>query len=193
VYQAINRFCTVELSALYVDVTKDRLYCDPENSVARRSTQTVMRLVVDTLVRLLAPITPFTAEEAWEFLGEKESVHLQLFPSLPALDVSADFLPRWEKLLAVRGRVNEQLEKARQTKEIGKSLEAAVVLPEGDAGLIAEDVFAELLIVSQVKRGAELTVGKSSEAKCVRCWKFLPSVGSVAAHPELCARCASAV
>ena len=125
VYHALNRFLSVELSAFYIDACKDRIYCDAESHPARRSAQTTMHEILDTLVRLGAPVLAFTAEEAWEHLTGKAkgSVHLQTFreTTVPG-GWTAEDDARWEKLLAVRTKVNEALEKERQAKRIGKSL-----------------------------------------------------------------------
>jgi isoleucyl-tRNA synthetase len=203
VYQVLNRFCAVDLSALYIDATKDRLYCDGLRDLRRRSTQTVMREVLETLCKLAAPITPYTAEEAWQYAGAKagepvegrlarSSVHLECFPEPRFLALADGFEERWKILLEVREKANEQLEKMRQAKEIGKSLEAEALLEhpsleEKDGGLLKE-----LLIVSgvEVRRGDfQVSVRKASGGKCVRCWTYSSRLGSHAGHPELCPRC----
>ncbi|MDR1191758.1 MAG: isoleucine--tRNA ligase [Verrucomicrobiales bacterium] len=198
VYHVINRFCATDLSALYIDVTKDALYCDAANSPRRRAIQTVLHEIYETLTLLLAPIIPFTAEEAWQFLLDgkngaaaegqllRESVHLQAFPRPRALPLPAGFAGRWEKILALRAAANEQLEKARQSKIIGKSLEAAVTV----SGLADADkaLLADVLIVSAVEPGDALTVRRASGHKCARCWKYQPALDG-----DLCPRCAKAV
>jgi isoleucyl-tRNA synthetase len=206
VYQAINRFCTVELSALYVDVLKDRLYCNAENDPARRAAQTVLHEVFDGLAKLLAPILVFTAEEAWQFRGHGDSVHTQLFPAL--VDVPDNvFLARWKNLLALRGAVNEKLEAARRDKVIGKSIEARVEiatrLSDVTDGSLPVAQLEELFIVSQVvvtKVHAEaeekITVTRAEEhgaKKCVRCWRYYDKLGDDPGHPELCERCTGVV
>src|SRR5208283_2819091 len=114
---------TTDLSALYVDVLKDRLYCNAKNDRARRSAQTVMHDILTGLATLLAPLTPFTAEETWLALGHTTSVHLEKFPIVShAFDQELE--PDWAKLLEQRSVVNEKLEEARRDKTIGKSLEA---------------------------------------------------------------------
>jgi len=201
VYHGLNRFLSVELSAFYIDACKDRIYCDAENSPGRRSAQTTMYEILDTLVRLAAPVLAFTAEEAWETLtGKKKgSIHLQTFREvgLPP-GWSAEEESRWEKLLAVRAKVNEALEKERQAKKIGKSLEAEVLLEGG--GLRSEDggLLEEICLVSQleIKAGAGEVVVKVAPARgtrCARCWKYEESVGRDPEHPELCERCAQVV
>ncbi len=197
VYHAISRFCTVDLSSLYVDVLKDRMYCNAQNDSARRAAQTVMRATIEALVKLLAPLTPYTAEETWQFLGEKESVHLQLFPVVDAKAEAPEFMARWTNLIALRGKVTEAIEPVRQRKEIGKSLEAKVVIESNDWKSGDEALLAELCIVSKVTvtAGSELkvTVSKADGKKCIRCWKYDEHTGDDANHPELCPRCAKVV
>jgi isoleucyl-tRNA synthetase len=204
VYQAINRFCAVELSALYVDVLKDRLYCNAKNDPARRAAQTVLHLVLEGLAKWLAPILAFTAEEAWQFLGRGGSVHTELFPPVADAPDNA-FLARWKNLLELRARVNEKLEAARRDKVIGKSLEARVEIATPIAelrdGSLSPALLEELFIVSQVvvtaaPEGEAITVTRADQhglKKCVRCWKYWDEVGSNPSHPELCARCTGVV
>ena len=130
VYQAITQFCAVELSSIYVDVTKDRLYCDPANSSRRRATQSVMAKVFEDLVRLLAPILAFTAEEAWGHYKQGTSVHLELFPEEKTPD--QEILKRFEALQTLRGDVSQALEKAQRDGLIGKPLEATVQVTTDD-------------------------------------------------------------
>ncbi|MDD5262794.1 MAG: isoleucine--tRNA ligase [Methylacidiphilales bacterium] len=211
VYHVVNRFCAVDLSAFYIDVTKDRMYCDAASSLRRRASQTVMYEMYEALVLLLAPIVPFTAEEAWQFFQDdrdgrkaegallRPSVHLSQFPKerelrLPGAEA---FAARWEKILELRSRVNEHLEKARQAKEIGKSLEAQVVI--GGSGLADSDreLLEEVLIVSKVKlepgESLAISVRRDAGKKCVRCWKYFEHLGSHPEHPEICVRCTEAV
>ena len=201
VYHSLNRFLSVELSAFYIDACKDRIYCDAENDPARRSAQTTMHEMLDTLVRLGAPVLAFTAEEAWEHLTAKAqgSVHLQTFreASVPA-GWSPEDDSRWEKLLTVRTKVNEALEKERQAKKIGKSLEAEVSIEGG--GLRSEDgdLLKEICLVShlEIRPGsgeATVKVAPARGTRCVRCWKHEESVGQDKEHPELCERCARVV
>ena len=202
VYQAINRFCSVELSALYVDVLKDRLYCNAKNDPARRAAQTVLHLVLGGLVKLLAPILVFTAEEAWTFLGGGDSIHTQLFPPVDE-QIDNAFFARWRNLLELRAAVNEKLEAARRDKVIGKSLEARVEITtlhsELVDGSVPPEVLEELFIVSKVivrKGENQVLVTRAEEhgaKKCIRCWKYWDVVGSDPAHPELCERCTGVV
>ncbi|HEY8965968.1 MAG TPA: isoleucine--tRNA ligase [Candidatus Methylacidiphilales bacterium] len=197
VYHLVNRFCAVELSAFYIDVLKDRMYCDGEKWVTRRSSQTAMHKTVCILVKLLAPLIPFTAEEAWSFLGSNESIHLQDFPAAPNKPADPDFNGRWQRILALRTAVNEALEKARQAKTIGKSLEAEVVLTAPDLDEKDLELLKLVLIVSRLrlKPGAAVAVEvtRAPGEKCARCWKYDETLGADAAHPALCGRCAQAV
>jgi isoleucyl-tRNA synthetase len=205
VYQAVNRFCAVELSALYVDVLKDRLYCDAPANPRRRAAQTVMHRVLDGLVKLLAPILPFTTEEAFGFAGSTGSVHLELFPTETNAVESDAITARWKPILDLRSRVNEKLEEARRAKAIGKSLEARVEI----AGVRPEELgetletLEELFIVASVALRPEadvesITVTRAEDhghRKCVRCWRYYPpeKIGTQTDHPELCERCTGAV
>jgi isoleucyl-tRNA synthetase len=203
VYHALSNFFTVDLSAFYLDVLKDRLYCSDKASRIRRSAQTVLfRILRDTLT-LMAPILPFTAEEAWEAMpvsaGRVESVHLGLFPEFNETGMEAEEAKSWETLLAVREISLKELEKAREEKLIGNSLEAQVRLhvPSAQLALLSArlDALRDLFIVSDVvieaDAGAELTaaVAKAPGRKCVRCWNYSTFVGTSAAHPDFCRRC----
>jgi isoleucyl-tRNA synthetase len=204
VYQVLNRFCAVELSALYVDVLKDRLYCNAANNPARRAAQTVLHHVLGGLLKLLAPILVFTAEEAWQTLAPGASVHTGLFGAVEESQDESVFA-HWRQLLQLRTAVNEKLEEARRAKVIGKSLEAVVEIATPLAAVHDGDVsvaeLEELFIVSKVvivpmNGGEHITVARAEEKglkKCVRCWKFWDEVGSDAGHPELCARCTGVV
>src|SRR5712692_6791349 len=128
VYHTLNQFCAVDLSSLYVDITKDRLYCDASDSLRRRATQTAMHRIFDALCRLLAPIVVFTAEEAWGYFGLGGSVHLQMFPDVDQTFRDAAVRARVDELLKLRGVIGQAIERARQEKLIGNALEAAVVL-----------------------------------------------------------------
>ena len=200
VYHALNQFCAVDLSSLYVDITKDRMYCDRADSGRRRASQAAMHEIFSSLARLLAPILAFTAEEAWGYYLPGESVHLQLFPAAREPDPSA--LADGERLLQLRAVVSQALEKARADKVITNNLEASVTLRVADAAWL--DVWRhrvpelrEFFILSELHLEAgptdEATVVKTSAAKCARCWLHRESVGKTATHPELCDRCAEAV
>ncbi len=202
---AVNDFCVVDMSNFYLDVIKDRLYCDEKDGALRRSAQTALYLILDTMTRIMAPILAFTCDEIWQAMAHREEDDARnvLFNDMhkPFADYALDpaAMERWAVIEALRDKVNAALETARAEKTIGKSLEAAVTLtmPEENAWLADLPELADLLIVSQatVKTGAEtaVEVSKAQGGKCERCWKVLGSVGSDAEHPTLCPRCAAAV
>ncbi len=207
VFGLLYNFCTVQMSSIYLDVLKDRLYCDGADSLSRRSAQTVMHEILGALVRLLAPILVHTAEEAWDAMKFKPqdcaSVHLAL---LPKVDETADYRSeeaKWQKLMDLRDQVLRALEGLRQDKTIASNQEATVTLYCTDEDAAAVQAFgaealAALCIVSEVKLqpGAESTtvaVAKSAHAKCQRCWNYWPTVGADSEYPDICQRCASVV
>ena len=202
VFETLNQFCAVDLSAVYVDITKDRMYCDAASSPRRRATQTVMNACFDAITRLLAPILVFTADEAWGYAGHAESVHLETFPEPSAAWRDEALEKQMEEWLKLRGIVYQQaIEPARQAKTIAKPLEASITLevPAAQAAALApakaelEEFFiiSELNLVEGGEPAAKLE--KSTHAGCARCWRFVPDVGRNAAHPDLCERCAEAV
>ena len=213
VYRALYDFATVDLSALYFDVLKDRLYTAAAKSHARRSAQTALYRLEYALVRLIAPILTFTAEEIWTHMGQPESVHLELFPEPAELtaDLSDAHRKRsgnWDRLMKVREDVLKSLEQARQEKFIGAPLEARVRLTANqDIYPLLEEYAAELpalFIVSQVSvNRASACEGLSPEIavkieradgiKCERCWKYTTDTGADARFPTICAACAGAV
>ena len=199
VYQAINQFCAVELSSIFVDVTKDRLYCDPPDSPRRRASQATMAKVFGALVRLLAPILVFTAEEAWGHFRPGNSVHLELFPE--EKDPDREILTRFELLLALRAEISQALEKAQRDGVIANPLEASVLVRTEDPNLLIEteegiaemEEFFILSKLSFVRGTKEILIGKTDAGKCERCWRHRDEVGSHAEHPTLCRRCLDAV
>ena len=203
VYHALSNFFTVDLSAFYLDVLKDRLYCSSKGSRLRRSAQTVLhRILSDTLI-LMAPILPFTTEEAWEArsaaAGRGESVHLSLFPEFGRTWMNEDEARSWEDLRTVREVVLKELEKAREEKLIGNALEAQVTLraPAAQRDLLSAHAAAlkDLFIVSDVvvepadAEALTVVVAKAPGQKCVRCWNYSTYVGKSAVHPDFCRRC----
>jgi len=206
IFQAINQFTTVDLSAFYADVSKDRLYTFAAGSPERRSAQTAMFAIADGLTRLLAPILPMTADELWRHLpGTRDpSVHLVLFPDDVKTFVDAELVVRWERLMRLRDEVNRALETERQAKTIGNSLGAKVILRAGgdDARLLEQyrDDLPMFFIVSQVelRPGAadaplEVTVVRADGEKCPRCWRTVARVSAAAATAGLCDRCVDAL
>jgi isoleucyl-tRNA synthetase len=205
IFQTLNQFLTVDLSAFYADVLKDRLYTFAASSVERRSAQTAMYIMADGLARLLAPILPVTADELWQHLGGRveESVHLADFPRETEALVDGALVERWEQLLGVREEVNRALENARQGKIIGTSLGAHVTLTAGGAtgDLLRryEPDLPMLFIVSQVALetgaadGVAVSVTRAEGTKCERCWRVVPDVSREPGSEGLCSRCVAAL
>ena len=207
VSQTVNTLATVDLSAFYVDVTKDRMYTLGAKSHERRSTQTVMYLISDGLARLLAPILPVTAEDLWRHIPGRraDSVHLEEFPSVEGL-VDPQLLKTWSALLGIREQVNGALEQKRKDKVIGTSLGARVVInASGPVGALLESHRAHLPMLFNVS-DVELTVRaadgadevrveveKAPGVKCARCWRFVPSVRTEADCAGICDRCVEAL
>ena len=193
------------MGAFYLDILKDRLYTTKKDGHARRSAQTALYHITRSLVLLMSPILCFTAEEAWDIIGggEEDSVlyhTLHDFPPIPAAGEAA-LVEKWAHIRAARAVVNAAIEPLRADKTVGSSLQAEVVLtaPEPQYGYLkalgSELRFAMLVSKIELQKGGELTaeVRPSTEAKCERCWHYVDSVGSNAAHPTLCARCAENV
>jgi len=217
VFHSVHNFCAVDLSALYLDVIKDRLYTSAPADAGRRAAQTTCYEIFSGLARLMAPILTFTAEEAWRYLpgSRTESVHLERFPEVP-LEWLDDTLKRdWDRLLEVRREVAKALETARAQKLIGSGLEARVRIesaPEDLPGLLAAKraLLSTVFIVSRVDLdrgsgrasvhyesqdipGLVIGVDRAPGDKCERCWMRSEEVGRDAAHPTLCGRCVRVV
>lgn len=204
VYVAVHNFCAVELSAFYLDVIKDRLYASKADSLERRSAQTLLHALAETLALLLAPILVHTADEAWDYLtteGKAESVHLADFPVVEGLD-DGSLLLRWEGFLSVREVVKKTLEEARQSGQIGKPLESCVEItaPAEQYALLTSfgGELSALLLVSQVvlhesDAGLQATARPADGVKCARCWLVRTDTGTNPEHPALCERCTEAV
>ncbi|MBN2199543.1 MAG: isoleucine--tRNA ligase [Candidatus Aminicenantes bacterium] len=205
VFHALSEFFSVELSSLYLDVLKDRLYCSAENSPGRRSAQTALHGILRATLLLMAPVLPFTTEDAWRLAppgpgGRKaESIHLEDFPSFRETWIEDDERRSLESVLGVRERILKELEKAREEKRLGNALEARVFLraPESLRGPLESfrDDLPPLFIVSDVGLefhsgpDLEVLVEKAPGRKCRRCWMFSDEVGKNADHPDLCRRC----
>jgi isoleucyl-tRNA synthetase len=212
IFQTLNQFLTVDLSAFYADVSKDRLYTFAAGSPERRSAQTAMFVLADGLARLLAPILPVTADELWRHLpasagtpaGAREaSVHLAEFPRDVEGLIDAELDARWTRLREIRDQVNGALETARQEKLIGTSLSARVALTAGGeaAALLrrAEADLPMLFIVSQVTLdptgpdGVSVSIVRAQGEKCDRCWRVVPDRSTDPATDGLCSRCIEAL
>lgn len=215
VWRKVFDFASFDLSAFYLDIRKDSLYCDGVDDVRRRAARTVMDIVFERLTAWLAPICVFTAEEAWLLRNPSEdgSVHLQQFPETPSGWRDDGLAEKWQRIRDVRRVVTGALEVERREKRIGASLEAAptVFVPDGDLrdAYIGQDA-AEIFITSGAKfndaaapdgafkldgdaSGIAVVPGKADGEKCQRCWRILPEVGSHETHTELCGRCADVV
>ena len=212
VYHSVQNFCAVEMSALYFDILKDRLYTFPASSRGRRSAQTALHEILRALVRLMAPILPFTAEEVWKYLpsesDRRESVHLDSFPEIQEAYVDESLNDRWEKIRAIREVVTKALEEARKNKVVGLSLDAQVhlFLPEKTLAFLqpyAEEL-KSIFIVSSVtllsapagekdEKEVKVEVSRAGGKKCERCWNYDLKVGDHPAHPTICPRCVEAV
>ena len=212
-FTALHNFCASDLSALYFDVRKDTLYCDPAASLGRRAARSVLDELFSYLTAWLAPILPFTAEEAWlnRFPSDDDSVHLRLFPEPPAQWRDDALAQKWTTVRRLRRVVTGALEVERREKRIGSSLQAKpTVYATADyvAALDGLDL-AEIAITSAAVlvegaapdgafaideiEGVGVTVGLAEGDKCGRCWRLLPEVGHLAGHADLCRRCADAV
>lgn len=201
-YNALYNFCTVALSSRYFDIVKDRLYIAAPNSEARRSAQTALHKIADSLVRLMAPLLAFTADEAWENLPATAvpSVHMAEFPEVLEAD-NSDLTANWERLFAIRDDVLKALETARNDKQIGSSLEAKVVLTtDAETTRFLLDYYTELryiFIVSQVEVhegvSCAVEIKKADGEKCERCWNYSTRVGEFTEWPTVCERCAEAL
>jgi isoleucyl-tRNA synthetase len=203
VYQKISQFAAVELSSIYHDIVKDRLYTDAANSHRRRSTQTALHRLVTGLCLMLAPVLVFTADEAWEFIPNVAAASVHLANATPeTLTLSDSEKVQWEVFFSIRDKVLPVLEKGRQEKLIGKALEAKVELfgvvdKEIDDAKTQDDL-REVLNVSQLKlHGGDeelrIVVSKADGEKCERCWHFETTVGQSKEHPTICARCVDAI
>jgi isoleucyl-tRNA synthetase len=216
-YHLIHNFCAVDMSSMYLDILKDRVYTYGRRSKDRRSAQTVFQHVLLTLVKLCAPALSCTADEIWWGIQHKDedvpSVHLAHWPKPNAAWVDEKLNAKWDRLMAVRSEVARELEKARAAKLIGSALESHITLGAEDEKLhdflkASEAELPTLFIASQVTlvkgpvagatKGAEIPelavkVEKSTFPKCERCWNYRESVGQDKDHPTICVRCAAVV
>jgi isoleucyl-tRNA synthetase len=212
IFHELNRFCTVDLSAFYLDILKDRLYTYARNHPERRGAQAVLFDLAATLAPMMAPILSFTAEEIWQhiprFRGKEDSVHLADFPEAHLEWINEALAARWEDFRQVRDELLKALEKARREKVIGQSLEARLIVTADGAPQTLLESFGsslrDLVQVSRIEWGAEIPpeafrsekfpslfveVKKAEGKKCERCWVWSPAVGTFPDHPALCERC----
>ncbi len=214
IFQSLNTFTTVDLSAFYADVSKDRLYTFAARSRERRSAQTAMYIIADGLTRLMAPILSFTADELWRFLPgrREESVHIALFPTHEdlLLMVDEEVTARWDSLVTVREQVLAEIEPLRKNKQIGSSLQARVIVSAAPKELALLERYSRqlpmLFIVSDVdvrpappdveahaEAKPRITIERAGGVKCERCWRYVPSVSNDPAWAGLCERCQGAL
>jgi isoleucyl-tRNA synthetase len=215
VYHALHNYCVVDLSAFYLDILKDRLYVSASGSEARRSAQTALYEILTAILKLMAPVLSFTAEEAWSHLPHRpgETIHLERFPEVEPTLLDNVLNDRWQSILTLRSEVTRALEAARQAKVIGHPLDAVVklalpeALEEGFTG--QEDLLRSVFIVSGVVfasaadlmnaiegqeiQGLRVQIEPASGNKCERCWVRSERVGQFADHPTICDRCYSVV
>lgn len=213
-YTALHSFCINDLSSFYFDIRKDSLYCDASDSIRRRACRTVLDLLFRCLTTWLAPILVFTAEEAWQarFPSEDGSVHLELWPEIPAEWRNDELAAKWKRIREIRSVVTGALEIDRRNKTIGSSLESAPTLyltESADADLLGTVNMAEISITSALAvsldqppanafrledvAGVAVLTARAEGQKCGRCWQVLPEVGANPAQPELCNRCGEVV
>jgi isoleucyl-tRNA synthetase len=199
VVQQLQTFCSEELGGFYLDVLKDRLYTAPQASRARRSAQTALALIRDEMLKFMAPILSFTAEEAWRIIHPRDtSIFVHTWrKEVAELGAGPEFLQKWNVIRSYRAEALKKLEEAREAGQIGSSLQAAVdiVAPPGHYEALASlgDDLRFVLITSAVRlaTGAErrIRVARSAHPKCGRCWHYRPEVGVDPTHPALCGRC----
>lgn len=219
IYHSLYNYCTIDLSAFYLDILKDRLYTSAPESLERRSAQTALHIIIQTVTRLMAPILPFTAEEIWNHMpadGEKGgNIHFQTMPEVNSRWKDADLEKKWGQLIDVRGEVTKALESARKMKRIGHPLDAAVTLSisgndelfhllrsyvnelrsifiVSKASLVKEEKLPDAYHSEDIK-GLSVRIEPAPGAKCERCWIHETSVGSDTAHPAICSRCLNVI
>jgi len=203
IYHLVHNFCAVELSSFYLDIAKDILYTSKKDSHERRCIQTVMHAALDDILKLMAPIIPFTTEETWGYMPERttESVHLAQIPVVNKEHINNDLDEKWAKILSLREEVAKVIEEKRKNKIVGHSLDTDVklTLPHDLAHIVSklDTDLASIFIVSNVilSEGKDLAieVNKSSFNKCARCWQYKEEVGKINDHKELCQRCSNAI
>lgn len=214
VFHSLHNFCAVDMSSFYLDILKDRLYTAKASSTERRSGQTVMHAILSSMVRLMAPVLSFTADEVWRYMKEREkteSVFLAPFPQADKKYIASDLESQWEKIIAIRGEAAKVLEALRRDKKIGHSLDSSVMLyaePQlfeflqgyrNDLAFIfivssvqvaPESDAPDDAYTSEVVKGLRIAAGPAKGVKCGRCWMYSESVGTMKEHPEICSRCA---
>ena len=207
IYQKVHNFCANELGSAYLDITKDRQYTMQADSLGRRSSQTAMYHILEALVRWIAPILSFTADELWEFIPGKRNDSVLLnewYQGVLPQDTDASISPAdWDNIFDVRERVAKELEEARNRGEIKGGLTAAVQIFANENAPVSKSlqklgneqkflfIVSELTLVADDTAGDDyrITIQRSEHQRCERCWHQTDDVGSHAGHPELCGRC----
>jgi len=217
IYHTLHNFCVVDLSSFYLDIIKDRLYTSPSSDPVRRDAQTVMYTILDAIVKLMAPILPFTADEIYKHMpkgnDQKESIHLDSMVELESVWKNNTLSEKWENIRALRAEVTKALEEARKDKLIGHPLDAALEIKLPDTALKADiegltenlnDIFivSSAVVVKSISDtayhgkdidGLLIKVTKANGEKCERCWRFDTTIGDNTDHPTTCERCATAL
>jgi isoleucyl-tRNA synthetase len=214
VYHAIQNFCIVDMSNFYLDVIKDRLYVEKTDGFERRSAQTVIYLILNSLVKMIAPILSYTAEEIWKYMPHlnsenTESVFLNDMNSEISIEISGEFISRWDRIHKIRDEIKKILEIQRKNKVIGSSLEADVTIYcDGELFEFIKECLYYLkltLMVSEVKveasgkgeykaeniKNLSISISHSHYQKCERCWNYSETVGKDTENPTICERCSS--
>lgn len=214
IYHTLHNFCVVDMSAFYLDIIKDRLYILPKGDPSRQDAQTVMAVILDAIVKIMAPILPFTADEIYKYMPKhadhKESIHLDEMVMLDDSWENAELADKWEQIRTLRAEVTKALEEARTSKLIGHPLDASVSikLPDSELKTIIENLsenLNDIFIVSQAAltddfvdgtayqgkeiEGLEIKVDKATGEKCNRCWRYDTTIGLNSEHPTACRRC----
>jgi isoleucyl-tRNA synthetase len=214
-HHALNNFFTVELSSRYLDILKDRLYCDKRDGVRRKSAISTVYDIINKVIPLMSPILSFTAEEIWSFIpnpSKAESVFLAEWPEVKEDQINLQIEEKWDRIWKIRDEVLRSLETARKEKKIGHPLDAKVLISaEGETLEFIKsytDQWTQILITSQVEikddlkdnfvdsekiKGLKISIGSAEGKKCARCWNYDVKVGESADHPEICPRCVEAV
>ena len=217
IYHTLHNFCTVDLSSFYLDIIKDRLYTSPEDDPLRRDAQSVMYIILNSIVKIMAPILPFTADEIYQHMpygnDKKESIHLEPMVELDDQWKDDDLAQHWESIRSLRAEVTKALEEARKNKLIGHPLDAflEIKLPDSDLKVLLEnsvknlnDIFivSKAVLVDTIDDAAyqgkemkslAIMVHKAAGVKCERCWRFDETIGSDNDHPTACERCSKAL
>lgn len=213
IYHTLHNYCALDLSAFYLDILKDRLYTSPPESSARRSAQTVLYIILDSIVRLMAPVLSFTSEEIWNFMpgykGKETSIHLASLPDVKEEWKDSNLAKKWHKILEVRGEVTKALEKARVDKLIGHPLDASVTISANEelynnlhpyiddlrsifitseTYLIKDESLSDAYESDEIE-GLSILVRPATGDKCERCWIHDTSVGTNSEQPGICNRC----